>query len=137
MRIQTIACAALLLACTTPAFKPLLTVTPTPRNDVYTKIAQAVQAMGYTIVTSDRDAGSIIAEKDAGTGRTFSTTPERVRKVDRLEISVFSADSTQTSIRVMPVSTQQVGARPATRDSYPRREALVDASVIIRMFGAG
>lgn len=133
----TVALLIVLAACTTPAFQPLQTLAPVPQADAYTRVVQKLYGMGYTVLSSDRDAGTIIAERDAGTSLTFSTNPEDIRKTDRLEIAVFQTPDHQTSLRVLPVSLRQVGRANATRDTRPSRKAVEDAETIVALFGTG
>lgn len=128
---------ALLSACTTPAFQALTTSAPVAQSDAFSLVVQQLHARGYTIVSSSRETGSVIAEKDAGTGLTLSTNPEDVRKMDRLEVGVYAAPNQQTSVRVMPVSMRQIGNRPSVRDERPSRTAIADAEAIVQALGSG
>jgi hypothetical protein len=137
-RIFTAALAfAVIPACTTPAFQALTTSAPVTTSDAFSVVIQQLHARGYTIVSSSRETGSVIAEKDAGTSLTFSTEPEDIRKMDRLEVGVYAGPDQQTSVRVMPVSMRQIGNHPPVRDQRPSRTAVADAEAIVQALGSG
>ncbi len=128
---------AVIPACTTPAFRALTTTAPITQSDAFSLVIQQLHARGYTIVSSSRETGSVIAEKDAGTGLTFSANPQDIRKMNRLEVGVYAGPNQQTSLRVMPVSMRQIGNGRPVRDQRPSKTAVADAEAIVQALGSG
>ena len=123
-------------------FSPPIACSPIPpltvlHTDASNHVAKALQGPDYAVVNLSRETGLIIAEKDVARELTWATTPENIRKVHRLGISILKGPAKpRSSIRVMPVSLWQVGSRTHSRHTSPNDEAVAGAERVVRLFGA-